>query len=129
MVAMRCHSSFFIKKQNPYLCPGPISSRSTSIGNHITYTYNQDSLFFPPAEHVLNAPLGAIAPPAKFFLADDIPHGEITAVCDTNPDRIQWARENMGENVRTFDKGDDTIQSGAVDAIIVATHILKWTTT
>lgn len=58
---------------------------------------------------------------AKFFLADDIPHGEITAVCDIDPDRIQWARDNMGENVRTFDNGDDLIKSGAVDAIIVAT--------
>lgn len=58
---------------------------------------------------------------AKYFLAGDIPHGEVTAVCDIDPGRIQWARDNMGENVRTFDNGDDLIQSGAVDAIIVAT--------
>ncbi len=58
---------------------------------------------------------------AKYFPAGDIPHGELAAVCDIDPDRIQWARDNLGENVRTFDNGDDLIASGAVDAIIVAT--------
>ena len=58
---------------------------------------------------------------AKYFVEDDIPHGELTAVCDIDPDRIQWARETLGENVRTFDNGDELITSGAVDAIIVAT--------
>ena len=58
---------------------------------------------------------------AKYFAADDIPHGELTAVCDVDPDRIQWARETLGEGVRTFDSGDELIASGAVDAIIVAT--------
>lgn len=58
---------------------------------------------------------------AKYFPAGDIPHGELTAVCDINPERIQWARETLGENIRTFDNGDDLIASGAVDAIIVAT--------
>ena len=45
---------------------------------------------------------------AKYFTAGDIPDGELTAVCDIDPDRIQWARDNLGENVRTFDNGDDT---------------------
>ena len=58
---------------------------------------------------------------AKYFSEDDIPQGELTAVCDVDPNRIQWARETLGENVRTFDNGDDLITSGAVDAIIVAT--------
>ena len=67
---------------------------------------------------------------AKYFPAGDIPHGELTAVCDIDPDRIQWSRDNLGgagyncdssSNVRTFDNGDDLIASGAVDAIIVAT--------
>ena len=58
---------------------------------------------------------------AKYFAEDDIPHGELTAVCDVDPNRIQWARATLGENVRTFDNGDDLITSGAVDAIIVST--------
>ena len=58
---------------------------------------------------------------AEYFAAGDIPHGELTAVCDTDPQRIQWARDNLGESVRTFDSSDDLIASGAVDAIIVAT--------
>ena len=58
---------------------------------------------------------------ARYFVAGDIPDGELTAVCDIDPSRIQWARENLGESVRTFDDGDDLINSGAVDAIIVAT--------
>ena len=58
---------------------------------------------------------------AKYFAAGDIPCGELTAVCDVDPDRLRWARENLGESVRTFDSGDALIASGAVDAIIVAT--------
>ncbi len=58
---------------------------------------------------------------AAYFTAGDIPRGELTAVCDINPDRIRWARETLGENVRAFESGDDLIASGSVDAIIVAT--------
>lgn len=50
-----------------------------------------------------------------------IANAELTAVCDIHPDRIRWARETLGESVRTFDNADDLMASGSVDAVIVAT--------
>ena len=58
---------------------------------------------------------------ATYLNADEIPGAELTAVCDLKPDRIKWARENLGENVRTFDNADDLLASGAVDAVMIAT--------
>ena len=51
----------------------------------------------------------------------EVSNAELTAICDIDPDRIKWARENLGENVRTFDSADDMMASGTVDAVIVAT--------
>jgi predicted dehydrogenase len=58
---------------------------------------------------------------SHYLLPGEVPNAELTAVCDINPERIKWARENMGENIRTFDNADDLMASGAVDAVIVAT--------
>ena len=58
---------------------------------------------------------------SHYLLPGEVPNAELTAVCDINPERIKWARENMGENIRTFDNADDLMTSGAVDAVIVAT--------
>lgn len=58
---------------------------------------------------------------SHYLLPGEVPNAELTAVCDINPERIKWAREIMGENIRTFDNADDLMASGAVDAVIVAT--------
>ncbi len=44
----------------------------------------------------------------------------LTAVADINPDRLQWVRENLPGDIKTFSDGDALIESGLVDAVIVA---------
>ena len=56
-----------------------------------------------------------------YLLPGEVSNAELTAICDIDPDRIKWARENLGENIRTFDSADDMMASGTVDAVIVAT--------
>lgn len=48
------------------------------------------------------------------------PEIEVTAIADINPDRIQWAKENMPERVAKFNTAEELMDSGLVDAIIVA---------
>lgn len=47
------------------------------------------------------------------------PDIELTAVADINPQRIEWAKENL-KGVKTFDTADELIKSGEVDSILVA---------
>mgnify|MGYP001091121021 FL=1 len=41
---------------------------------------------------------------AKYISAGEIPNAELTAVCDTNPKRLEWAKKNLGEGVLLFEK-------------------------
>ena len=49
-----------------------------------------------------------------------MPEIEITAVADIKPDRLEWAKEQLPE-VKTFDNASDLMDSGEVDAILIAT--------
>ena len=40
---------------------------------------------------------------AKKIAAGEIPGAELTAICDPRPDRLKWARENLGEKVQLFE--------------------------
>lgn len=51
----------------------------------------------------------------------EIRGAELTAVCDTNPDRLKWAKEYLPETVLTFDTPEALFASGAMDAVLVAT--------
>jgi len=57
---------------------------------------------------------------AKDVMAGKCPDFILTAVADTNPDRLRWARETFGESVACFDDGPALLDSGLVDACIVA---------
>ena len=50
-----------------------------------------------------------------------IPGGTLAAVCDINPERLKWAKENLGENVRLFDDVDSMLDAGGIDGVIIAT--------
>ena len=49
----------------------------------------------------------------------DVPQMEVTAVCDTNPERLEWAEKNHPDVAR-FDDAEKMMDSGLVDAILVA---------
>jgi predicted dehydrogenase len=50
-----------------------------------------------------------------------IEHAELVAVCDTNPDRLSWAKETLGEDVHCFSEPVDLFESNLIDGVIIAT--------
>ncbi len=50
----------------------------------------------------------------------EIPKGELTAVCDLKEDRRAWAKEKAGEALATFSGVDEMMDSGLIDAIVIA---------
>lgn len=57
----------------------------------------------------------------RYLTAGVIDGAQLTAVCDINPARLDWARDNLGPDVQVFDNADALLESGAVDAVIIAT--------
>ena len=54
-----------------------------------------------------------------------IPGAVLTAVCDIDENRRNWAKENLPGETAVFEKYQDLLESGLVDAVIVAvTHYL-----
>lgn len=49
----------------------------------------------------------------------EVPEMEVTAVCDTNPERLEWAEKNH-PTVARFEDAEKMMDSGLVDAILVA---------
>ena len=58
---------------------------------------------------------------ALYIKHGDIHNAEVTAVCDTNPDRLKWAKENLGEDIQIFDNEAAFFASKVMDAVMVAT--------
>ncbi len=54
-------------------------------------------------------------------LIHDIQGAELTAVCDTNPKRLQWAQEHLPSQVLAFGNPDDFLASHVMDAVLIAT--------
>ncbi|MCR5503552.1 MAG: Gfo/Idh/MocA family oxidoreductase [Lachnospiraceae bacterium] len=50
-----------------------------------------------------------------------VPELKLTAVADIRPERLQWAKENLPEDVAGFDDGKELILSGKCDAVLIAT--------
>ena len=58
---------------------------------------------------------------AVYLNNGEVPGAELAAVCDTNPERLKWAKENLSENIQTFDNPEAFFEFGNIDAVIVAT--------
>lgn len=58
---------------------------------------------------------------AGYLIKGEVPKAELTAVCDINPKRLEWAKENLGETVKGFDNAEALFASGEVDAVIIST--------
>ena len=58
---------------------------------------------------------------ARCFATGDVPGAELTAVCDVNPKRLEWAASDLPESVRKFDDAGKLYESGEVDAVMIAT--------
>ncbi len=58
----------------------------------------------------------------KRFINGEVPHAELTAVCDVKPERIEWAKKTCeGKDVTYFTDSHELITSGLVDAVLIAT--------
>ncbi len=57
---------------------------------------------------------------AKNFMDGKCPEIDLVAVCDINPDRLNWAKENLPESVARFDDAITMMDSGLVEAVVVA---------
>ncbi len=56
----------------------------------------------------------------KHFMAGECPEIELVAVCDINPDRLDWAKENLPESIARFDDAIEMLDSGLVEAVVVS---------
>ncbi|NMA95515.1 MAG: Gfo/Idh/MocA family oxidoreductase [Clostridiales bacterium] len=58
---------------------------------------------------------------ARYILNGEVAGAKLGAVCDTDPERIKWAKQFLSDDVKIFDNTDDLFKSGSVDAIMIAT--------
>lgn len=56
----------------------------------------------------------------RFYLEDELPEITVTAVADIDPERLEWASEECPD-ILTYGSSDELIESGEVDAVIIAT--------
>jgi len=57
---------------------------------------------------------------AKKVVAGECPDFVLAAVADTDPDRLAWAQETFGEDVKRFATAEEMLDSGLIDACIVS---------
>ncbi len=57
---------------------------------------------------------------ARRIADGQVPEMELTAICDIKPDRLAWGKTFLPESVATFENGIEMMESGLVDAIIIA---------
>ena len=43
---------------------------------------------------------------ARYLVKGAVPEVELVAVCDINPERLRWAKENLGEGIRAFENAE-----------------------
>jgi predicted dehydrogenase len=58
---------------------------------------------------------------AGYLMKDEVPGAQLVAVADNSPQALEAARERYGERLQLFDSGEALIDSGSVDAVMVAT--------
>lgn len=58
---------------------------------------------------------------AKTLTSGAVKDAVLTAVCDINPARLDWAKETLGDDVARFDDAEKLYHSGLVDCVIIAT--------
>ncbi len=57
---------------------------------------------------------------AKNVIEGQCPDFELVAVADLKPERLKWAKENLGENILLFDNAIEMLDSKKIDACIVS---------
>ncbi|MDD4495922.1 MAG: Gfo/Idh/MocA family oxidoreductase [Eubacteriales bacterium] len=58
---------------------------------------------------------------AKTLMNGEVPGAILTAVCDTDPKKLEWAGKELGESVLKFDNLETFLECGELDGVIIAT--------
>lgn len=56
------------------------------------------------------------------ILNGKVPGARLTAVCDGRPERVEWAKETLGNEVKAFASVDEFFAFRDMDAVIIATQ-------
>ena len=57
---------------------------------------------------------------SKRIVNGDVPELKLVAVADRSQSRRDWAKENLPADVKIFNEGDELIDSGICDAVLIA---------
>ena len=57
---------------------------------------------------------------SRWLMEGKIPGAKLSAVCDIDEKRRVWAKENLGTDVAVYEYYEEMLQSGNVDAVIIA---------
>lgn len=57
---------------------------------------------------------------ATYLARGDVDGAVLSAVCDVSKERLQWAADQWGDRVRTFESVEAMLASGSVDAVLIA---------
>jgi len=58
---------------------------------------------------------------AGYLMGGQVPQAQLTAVCDVNPARMDYAKDKWGDSVARFDNHVELLESGLVDGVLIAT--------
>ncbi|MBN2713929.1 MAG: Gfo/Idh/MocA family oxidoreductase [Planctomycetes bacterium] len=58
---------------------------------------------------------------AKYLAEGKVPNAELTAVCDFDPQKLEWAKNNLPESVKKYESTDAFFAAKVCDAVMVAT--------
>ncbi|MDU0201489.1 MULTISPECIES: Gfo/Idh/MocA family oxidoreductase [Paenibacillus] len=58
---------------------------------------------------------------AKYLVKNEVKGAELTAICEFRADRLEWAKENLGQDIQLFDNLDAFLNSGVIDSVLIAT--------
>lgn len=58
---------------------------------------------------------------ARQIAGGEVPGAQLAAVCDCNPQRLEWAKEAFGDAVKLFDNTEDFFMAHDIDAVVIAT--------
>jgi len=58
---------------------------------------------------------------ADYLSKGSVPNGQLVALCDSNPERLNVLRTKYGDGIKYFDNADALLAAKVVDAIMIAT--------
>lgn len=59
---------------------------------------------------------------ARNLIAGKVPGAELAAVCDLRPERLDWAKEVLGEEVQRFAAPEELFRAKVIDAVMICTQ-------